>query len=207
MTGSETTAPPPLRLLLPEGWVRLRLDDSSAGSIQTIVARAVAGVEPSRRDMTRVMLRRRLQAAVDEAAERQVYELWLPVAPTAGVSMPASVAVAALPRRPDPGRSAVEVLLGFTASSPGAIAVEIGGALGVRITVDRPERRDAFGELEAPPTRLVNYIVSPAGGRAEWLVFTASLMIPEGEESEALLTALEFVVDSMMATVSFEEAA
>lgn len=204
---ADAASRPRLSLLVPEGWVRIPLDDGAAQAVASIVARVAAGTDRTRRDLVRVTLRRRLEAVVAEAAERRVFELWMPVAPTAGVSIPASVAVASLPRQPDPGRPVVETLLSFTASAPGAIAVEIGGVLGVRILVDQPERRDAAGELEAPPTRLVNYIVSPARPGEDWLVFSASIMIPDGEDSGALLAALEFVVDSMMATVVFEEAA
>ncbi len=206
MTGEEIRRPR-LRLLLPEGWVRVPLDDRAPHAVASIVARAAAGVEPARRDLVRVTLRRRLDAAVAEAAGRRVFELWMPVAPTGGVSMPASVAVAALPRQPDPARPVVETLLSLSAGAPGAIAVEIGGVLGVRIVVDRPERLDAAGDLAAPPTRLVNYIVSPSHAGGEWLVFSASIMVPDGEDSAELLSALEFAIDSMMATVAFEEAA
>ncbi|WP_243075612.1 hypothetical protein [Microbacterium sp. SS28] len=204
---AEAPAAPRLTMLLPEGWVRLAVSDDPSESVQRILDRALAGVDRARRDMARVTLRRRLQSALGDAAERGVYELWLPIAPTSGVTMPASVAIAALPTQPDPARAVAEVLVGFSASAAGALAVEIGGALGVRIAVDVPERHDAAGELEAPPTRLVNYIVSPARPGGEWLVFTASLMIPDIEQSADVLAALEFVIDSMMATVEFEEAA
>lgn len=198
---------PRLSLLVPEGWVRIPLDDRAPQAVASIVARVAADADRSKRDLVRVTLRRRLEAVVAEAAERRVFELWMPVAPTAGVSIPASVAVASLPRQPDPARPVTETLLSFSASAPGAIAVEIGGVLGVRIVVDQPERRDAGGDLEAPPTRLLNYIVSPARPGEDWLVFSASIMIPDFEESAPLLAALEFVIDSMMATVVFEEAA
>jgi hypothetical protein len=201
------TRRPRLRLLLPEGWVRIPLDERAPQAVSAIVARVVAGVDRTRRDLVRVTLRRRLDAAVTVASERGVYELWMPVAPTAGVSIPASVAVAALPHPPSPGRPLLETLLSFSAGAPGAIAVEIGGVLGIRIVVDQPEQLDDAGEIAAPPTRLVSYVVSPAHGSEDWLVFSASIMIPEAEDSAALLAALEFVIDSMMATVTFEEAA
>ncbi len=206
MTGDAVSGPR-LRLLLPEGWVRIPLDDRAPHAVAAIVARVAAGVDRTRRDLVRVTLRRRLDAAVAEAAERRVFELWMPIAPTGGVSIPASVAVAALPSQPDPRRPVLETLLSISAGAPGAIAVEIGGALGVRVVVDQRERLDDAGELVAPATRLVSYIVSPAHAGGEWLVFSASIMVPDGEDSGALLAALEFVIDSMMATVIFEEAA
>ena len=192
-------------VLVPEGWVRLRTDD--AGAVAAVIDRAVAEADVRRRDLVRVTLRRRLDAAVHEARERGVWELWIPVGPTGGIQMPASVAVAPLPAQPDAARTVPDVLLGYTAAAPGAVAVEIGGALGVRLVTDRPERRDAAGALEAPPVRLVSYIVSPPYPGSPWTVFTASVMIPDGDEHAEVLGALVSVVDSVMATVAFEEPA
>lgn len=196
---------PRLTLLLPEGWVRLATTGDTAEAVGRIVDRSLAGIDARRRDVARLTLRRRLEAAVAEASDRGVYELWMPIAPTSGVSMPASVAVARLPSQPDPGRPVAETLIGLSASAAGAIAVEIAGVLGIRVVVDQPARLDATGEIEAPPTRLVNYIVSPLAAGGEWLVFTASIMVPEGDDGPDLLRALEFAIDGMMATVSVQE--
>lgn len=172
--------------------------------VRKVASQAVLHVEPQRRDMARVRVRNMLDDAVRRAAERSLYEVWLPIAPTSGYSIPASFAVGPLPKPPADGASVQDTLLGLTAATPGAQAVEISGALAVRTVADRPAVVDAKGELTAPAVRLVSYIVSPSEAFADWMVFTASLFAPEVPDAEAIMAALEILADSMMATVRIE---
>lgn len=179
------------------------------GVIRKVASQAVLNVEPQRRDMARVRVRNMLDDAIRQASERDLYEVWLPIAPTSGYSIPASFAVGPLPRPPADGASVQDTLLGLSAASPGAQAVEISGALAVRTVSDRAAVHDAKGELEVPAVRLVSYIVSPTNKFADWTVFTASLYVPGIAEVDVMMTALETFADSMMATVMItaEEAA
>ncbi|GAA2002291.1 hypothetical protein [Microbacterium ulmi] len=200
-----TASAPRIAMLLPEGWVRIPIAGEGTTSVDDIVRRAVARIDPRRRDLARVTLRTRLEEAVRGAERRGLHELVMPVAETNGVFMPVSLAIGPLPRQPSALRSVEDVLVGFASATPGALAVEIGGALGIRFLVDQPARNDASGALEAPPVRLASYIVSPGPGHPEWLVFSASIMIPDAENSAELVAVMEFVVDSLLATVAFEE--
>lgn len=204
---SAVHAAPRIGLLLPQGWVRIPVRPEGGTPVDAVVARATADVAPHRRDIARVTLRTRLVAAVRDAEKRGLWEIWMPVAPTNGVFLPVSVAVGPLPARPDPRRSPEDVLVGLASAAAGALAVEIGGAMGVRFLVERPARLDGKGELEAPPVRLANYIVAPGVGHDEWLVFTASIMIPDVDGASEVLSLMETIIDSLMATVTFEEGA
>lgn len=195
---------PRFDMLLPEGWIRVPAGDDTTATVSDVLSDVLRGVDPRKRDLARAVMRPRIASALKEAGERGVFELWMPVAPTNGYTIPASVAVAALPKPPDPTRSPEDILLSYAASSPGTIAVEIGGAMGVRLLAERPERRSASGELEAPPVRLVSYLISPTEAYPHWLGFTASIMIPEVDESAAIVAAVEFMIDSLLASVEFQ---
>lgn len=203
------TPRPRLSLLLPEGWVRVSTGPDRESQVRQIASQAAAGIEQSRRDMARVRLRGMLGDAVRQAAERGLFEVWLPIAPTSGYSIPASFAVGPLPKPPAERASVHDTLLGLSAATPGSQAVDISGALAVRTVADRPAVLDDAGALATPAVRLVNYIVSPTPEYGEWTVFSASLFVPDGPDAAEILAALEFFADSLMATVQIapEEAA
>lgn len=207
MTAADTgTARPNLSVLLPEGWVRVATGPNREADVRHIAAQAVLGFEPQRRDMARVRVRNMLDDAVRQAQERGLYEVWLPIAPTAGFHLPMSFAVGPLPKQPADGANVQDTLLGLSSATPGALAVEISGVLGVRTIADRDAVSDAAGELVTPAVRLVSYIVSPTPDVGEWTVFTASLFRPDGPEADEIMDALEVLADSMMATVRIEAA-
>lgn len=197
---------PRLSVLLPQGWVALHLDDRAGDEVKRIVTQVMASVAPDKRDLARPRLRSMLQNLVEQSRERGVWEVWLPIAATAGIHIPASIAVAPLPQQPPSGLSVQDTLLSMSAASPGARAVTVGGALAVRTVADRPLQRDEAGEVTAPAARVVNYIVTPAGQR-QWITFTASLFVPDTEDSAQIVEALEFLFDALMASVSFPEEA
>lgn len=202
----DATQRPRLSVLLPEGWVRIATGEGRDAVIRQIASRAVVGVDPQRRDMARVRVRNMLDDTLKTASDRGLFEVWLPIAPTSGYSIPASFAVGPLPKPPAPDASVQDTLLGLSAATPGAQAVEIAGAVAVRTVADRAAVLSSTGELEAPPVRLVSYIVSPSETYPDWTVFTASLFVPEGPESASIVEALEILADSLMATVRIEKA-
>ncbi len=210
MTVAAEGAPRPrLSLLLPEGWVRVTTGADHETQVRQIASQAALGIEPGKRDMARVRLRGMLGDAVRQAAERGLFEVWLPIAPTSGYSIPASFAVGPLPKPPADGASVHDTLLGLSSAAPGSQAVEISGALAVRTVADRAAVLDDAGQLATPAVRLLSYIVSPTPEYGDWTVFTASLFVPDGPDAAEILAALEFFADSMMATVQIasEEAA
>jgi hypothetical protein len=202
----ERTAPR-LSVLLPQGWVALHLDDRAADEVKRIVTQVMASIAPDKSDLARPRLRSMLQSLVEQSQERGVWEVWLPIAATAGIHIPASIAVAPLPQQPPSGLSVQDTLLSMSAASPGARALTVGGALAVRTVADRPLQRDEGGEVTAPAARIVNYIVSPSGQRRQWITFTASLFVPDTEDSAQIVDALEFLFDALMASVTFPEEA
>lgn len=205
MTPADTDiARPNLALLLPEGWVAVSTGPNREADVRGIASQAVLAFEPQRRDMARVRVRNMLDDAVRQAQERGLYEVWLPIAPTAGYHLPMSFAVGPLPKQPADGANVQDILLGLSAAAPGAMAVEVSGVLGVRTVADREAVSDATGELVTPAVRLVSYVVSPTPDFDEWTVFTASLFRPDGPESDEIMEALEVLADSMMATVHIE---
>ena len=207
MTATDSsTIRPKLTVLLPEGWVRIATGEGRDAVIRQVASRAVVGVEPQRRDMARVRVRNMLDDTLKSATDRGLFEVWLPIAPTSGYSIPASFAVGPLPQSPAAGATVQDVLLGLSAATPGAQAVEIAGVVAVRTVADKSAVIGSTGELEAPPVRLVSYIVSPSEAYPDWTVFTASLFVPEGRESAAIVEALEILADSLMATVRIEKA-
>ena len=208
MTAAETgVAHPQISLLLPEGWVRISPGPNRESEVRQIASQAVLGVEPQRRDMARVRVRNMLDDALRQAHDRGLYEVWLPIAPTAGYNIPASFTVGPLPKPPADGANVQDNLLGLSAATPGSLAVEVSGALAVRTVADREAVHSAAGDLETPAVRLVSYIVSPTPEFGEWTVFTASLFVPDGPESDAIVDALEVLSDSMMATVTIKPGA
>ena len=153
---------PRIGILLPEGWVRLRFDGTIDAQVTGLVAAIVARLDPQRRDLARVQLRRWFGELVQRAGD-SAYELWMPVAPTGGVSIPVSVTVAPPPRVPDPARTAGEHLTAFAASAGDARLGEIGGRPAVRIAVDVAGEKDAEGRWTAFPRRRITALVQSRG--------------------------------------------
>ncbi|MHA6694143.1 hypothetical protein [Homoserinimonas sp. A520] len=192
-----------MSVLLPQGWVALHLDDRATDEVRRIVTQVMASVAADKRDLARPRLRSMLQNLVDQSREAGVWEVWVPIAATAGIHIPASIAVAPLPRQLSGALSVQDTLLSMSAATTGARATTVGGALAVRTVADRPLQRDDAGEVTAPAARIVNYIVSPTTGRRQWITFTASLFVPDTEDSAQIVEALEFLFDALMASVSF----
>ena len=199
-------AAPRLTVLLPEGWARLHLDDRANGEVQRIVSDAMKSVPLENRDLARVRLRGMLKDLVVRSQKSHLYEAWIPVGPTNGLHIPASIVVGPVPQQPSRGTPAHEVLLSMSAASAGSRAVTVGGVIAVRIVADRVARRDETGELTAPAARIVSFIVSPPADELPWITFTASLFVPDGDDSAEIVEALEFLVDALVATVEFEKA-
>jgi len=191
---------PDLAVLLPEGWARLRFDETIDAQVADVVAFVLRGVEPRRRDIARVHLKRMLGDAVSRAGDT-VHELWLPIAPTGGVTIPVTVTVAAPPSPLDPGRSASDHLTAFAAAAAGSRFLEVGGRPAVRTFSDVPGAQSDTGEWTAlPRRRLITIVAPPPGG--EWLVFFAEIVVPQDGAAE-IVEACEFFVDAFLTTVRF----
>ncbi|MBH0053702.1 hypothetical protein I6E74_05890 [Salinibacterium sp. SWN139] len=194
---------PGIAALLPPGWVVLHMDARASDEVKSIVTHVMQTVTPDKRDIARARLRAMLQNLVAKSQDSGVWEVWLPISETAGIHIPASVAVAPLPKQPAAGATMHDTLLSLSAASAGSRAVTVGGVLAVRVVADRLAQYDETGELTAPATRLVNYIVSPTAPGQPWITFTASLFVPGTSDSAEIVEALEFLCDALMSSVSF----
>ncbi|MBH0129508.1 hypothetical protein [Salinibacterium sp. NK8237] len=197
------SAAPRIAVLLPPGWVVLHMDARASDEVKSIVTHVMQTVAPDKRDLARARLRAMLQNLVAKSQDSGVWEVWLPISETAGIHIPASVAVAPLPKQPAAGGTVHDTLLSLSAASAGSRAVTVGGVLAVRVVADRLAHYDEAGELTAPATRLVNYIVSPTSPGQPWITFTASLFVPGTSDSAEIVEALEFLCDALMSSVSF----
>lgn len=200
---------PRIDVLVPEGWVRLTIDATIDEQVKRLTAELVREIEQSRRDIARVQLRRMFTQLTEAASGGRAYEVWLPVAPTGGVTIPATVTVGPLPRVPDPELPAAEALLGLSAASPGASAGEVDGRLAVRIVRDSPAVKDDEGQYTSLPRRGVTTIVSPASSNEEWLAFHTDVIVPDTDDAADIVAATEFFSDALLATIRirYEESA
>lgn len=193
---------PEIGILLPEGWARLRFDETIDEQVAGIVSVILQGVaEPQRRDVARIALRRGFADIVAKAGA-SAYEVWMPVATTGGVTIPLTVTVGPAPGALDPSRTVAEHLTAFAASSPESRLCTVGGRPAVRIAADRPGERNEQGEWTAFPRRRVTAVVSPGADGGEWLVFLAEIVVPQ-EDADEIVSACEFFVDAFLATVHF----
>lgn len=191
---------PELGLILPEGWVRLRLDDSIETRVAATISTVLRGVDARRRDVARAVLRRTFADIVAKASGT-AYEVWMPVAPTGGVTIPLTITVAPPPSPLDPGRSRTDHLTAFAAAAPGSQLLAVGGRDAVRIMADVAGTKNDDGEWTSFPRRRITTIVAPPAGE-EWLVFFAEIVVPEDGAAE-IVAACEFFVDAMLKSVWF----
>jgi hypothetical protein len=195
---------PRIGILLPEGWVRLRFDDTIDRQIAELSAQLAKAVEPQRRDLARVALRRQFDELARQAAG-SAFELWMPVAPTAGVNIPVTMTVAPPPAALDPERSISDHLAAFAAAGGESSLGEIGGRPAVRVTADVPGKKDPEGRWTEFPRRRVTALVAP-GGEDGWLVFHGEIIVPE-QDADEIVAACEFFIGAFLQTVSFPSAA
>ena len=192
-----------ISVVQPEGWVRLRMDDAIDLQISELSAAIARTADPSHRDLVRTRLRRVFRELADTAASH-AYEVWMPVASTGGVTIPLTVTVGPLPRRPPAHRSAADSLLAIAAGSAGARAVSVGGRLAVRTVADIPGVKDDEGRYSLFPRRRVIVAVAPDDSTgAEWLAFVGEVIVPEVDDAADIVAASEFFFDALLTTVSF----
>lgn len=201
---SVTERLPEWGLILPEGWVRLRFDETIDAQVAATIATILRDIDAQRRDMVRIALGR-MFADIVAKASRDAYEVWMPVAPTGGVSIPLTITVAPPPTALDPRRSNVDHLTAFAASAAGSQFTEIGGREAVRFASDIAGARTSEGEWTSLPRRRVTTIVAPPPGEG-WLVFFAEIVVPE-EDAAEIVAACEFFLTAMLSSVWFPTSA
>lgn len=193
----ETQPTAPYTMLLPPGWVRLRMDgavdDTFAAMVEDVVRRAPA----ERRVALRAMLTSSVRDSLALARSRHAIDLVLSFAEFDGLPLPASIATFPLDP-PQDGRSPEETLVGL--ARPGSRAVGIDGLPAVRRVVD------TGGDADTPAHRAVHYIVH-VPWQKRWLLFTASILSSDDPGFEQVMESVEALMDAMMSTVRFAHGA
>jgi hypothetical protein len=194
-------------LVLPPGWVQIRLDDRAGDVVRGLVDRALSDAPPGMSPDTLASVRRRLQGHVEStlttARSTGATELYLPVERLGGVLVPASFAVAEhlhdqdVEGRPDQDVVA-RLLARAIASDESARAVEVDGAPGVRTesrAIGDPDQQ--LGVRAA--SRQVAYLLAAPGRPGRWTAVTCTVLEPV-DDTEDLAGLLVELFDAVMTT-------
>ncbi len=178
-------------IVLPPGWIRLAVDDTTDESFTKLIAQLASAAPPERRIRLRRLMQSTADAALASARERGATDLIVSFATVDGLPIPVSIVVLPLPEPPT-GRSPDEHLVAL--ARPGSRVIEVDSVAAIRRTQDAP------GESEALPHRSVNYILRHPHTR-RWMLFSASILMTDDEDYAEVLDALEILVDAIMSTV------
>jgi hypothetical protein len=194
-------------LVLPPGWVQIRLDDRADEVVRGLVDQAFADVPPDVPPDTLASVRRRLDGHLTStfAAARSTgaTDLYLPAQRLGGVLVPASFAVAEHVHHLDgDGQTSEDVvarlLARLIAADETARAVEIDGAPGVR-TESRAAGDPARQLGVEAATRQVAYVLSAPGRSGRWTTVTCTVLeaVDDTDDVAGLLVEL---FDAVMTT-------
>lgn len=205
-------APPPVgyTLVLPPGWAGLPLDAENCGpAVRRLVEHTFAGVPPDVPPDTLATLRRTLEghlrATARSAQEAGGRDLYLPVERMYGVLIPASFVVAETRLAVDTQQGDVDpalLLARMVANNGAARAVEVDGAVGVRIERDgaAPEQRQLG---VTTPSKHVEYILSPSALPGRWVSVTYSTLVVH-DDDQGLTELFVELFDAIMTTFRWE---
>ena len=186
---------PRYSILLPPGWVRIPLDDTTDAAFAELIDGAVARAPIERRAQLRGLIQSSTDAALAAARAQHAADFILSLATIDGLPIPASIATFKITPDASLGSSPEQILVSF--ASPGSRAVEIDGVAAIRRVKESPATEDA------PAHRGVHFVLQHPGTR-EWMLISASLLMSEGVDLTEVLDALEFLIDSMVSTIRFE---
>lgn len=187
-------------ILLPPGWARIAVDERTIASIPALAEQLTKGAPAESRAATRELLQTHLQGAIRQALDHDGQDLIIATAPVRGMAVQMSIVVAT-PELPVKTASASDALLAFAGRDPDATAAGVDHELAVRRVAEVPAQRDDRGELVAPPSRRISYLVAPAAGP---VLFVASILRLGYDGEDEVIEALEFLFDTLMGTVRFE---
>ncbi|RZS59474.1 hypothetical protein EV141_0700 [Microcella putealis] len=189
---SDTAAP--YTILLPPGWVRMRVDESIQERFDALIDDVARRAPKDRQTPLRSLLGRTAQHAIDTARDRGALDVIVSLASVDDLPIPVSIATFSVPPPASDGRSPLEMLVGL--ANAGSRAIEIDGLAAIRRSVDVPATDDA------PAYRTVSYVCH-VPWLEEWLLFGASILTSDEPGFDEVLNALESLIDAMMSTVRF----
>ena len=183
----------PYTILLPPGWVRFPVDDTTDETLAALIDGVVRQAPAERRGAVHEMLSDAVRGSLAAARSKNAIDLIVSLGEVGGLPVPASIVAFPL-EAPQDGRSAEETLVGLARA--GTRAIEIDGLPAIRRVVD------SAGDESAPAHRAVNYIVH-VPWQSRWLLFTASILSSDDPGYREVGEALEALMDAMVSTVRF----
>lgn len=183
-------------VLLPPGWVRIKLDGSEPVVLASLVAAKVATVDPAQREEARALLTRTLGGALRDARAAGGLDVLISVAQSHGVPIAASCLITYLDR--DGEKVPLDGLLMELAARGGQVTgtgIAGGPAIRHQYVIQPPDGSLPAGE-DAVATRvtMVDYFL-PLPGRPGLLVLSFST--PVEPLAEALVMLFDAIAESL----------
>jgi hypothetical protein len=183
-------------VLLPPGWVRIKLDGSEPVVLARLVAAKVATVDPAQREEARALLTRSLGSALRDARAAGGLDVLISVAESHGVPIAASCLITYLDK--DGDKVPLDGLLMDLAARGGQVTgteIADGPAIRHQYEVSPPEGSLPAGE-EPVATRvtMVDFFL-PLPGRPGLLVLSFST--PVEPLAEALVILFDAIAESL----------
>lgn len=209
---------PGYSLILPPGWHRLDVCEPER-TVERLVETAAAGRSRDEMSAARTQLSRALNRSLDEARARGVFDLFIPLATSEEMIIPASFAVAAL--ETEPGEDPMQVLLTIASRDGTARAVDIAGSVAVRTEVRSEVAPAVRGVLAATEggeavdeaavvdlasgliTRQVRYVLGVPGDSSRWLSVVFTTTVPGDPAAEGVGDAFIELFDAIMTSFSW----
>jgi hypothetical protein len=183
-------------VLLPPGWVRIKLDGSEPVVLARLVAAKVATVDPAQREEARALLTRSLGSALRDARAAGGLDVLISVAESHGVPIAASCLITYLDK--DGDKVPLDGLLMDLAARGGQVTgTEIAGGPAIRHRCEvRPPDGSLPDDQEPVSTRvtMVDFFL-PLPGRPGLLVLSFST--PVEPLAEALVMLFDAIAESL----------
>jgi hypothetical protein len=194
--GAAQRTPRDFAVLLPPGWVRIKLDGSEPVVLASLVAAKVATVDPAQREEARALLTRTLGGALRDAKAAGGLDVLLSVAESHGVPIAASCLITYLDQ--DGAKVPLDGLLMELAARGGQVTgTEIAGGPAIRHRCEvRPPDGSLPDDQEPVSTRvtMVDFFL-PLPGRPGLLVLSFST--PVEPLAEALVMLFDAIAESL----------
>jgi len=183
-------------VLLPPGWVRIKLDGSEPVVLASLVAAKVATVDPAQREEARALLTRTLGSALRDAKTAGGLDVLISVAESHGVPIAASCLITYLDQ--DGTKVPLDGLLMDLAARGGQVTgTEIAGGPAIRHQYEiLPPDGSHTGDPEPVSTRvtMADFFV-PLPGQPGLLVLSFST--PVEPLAEALVMLFDAIAESL----------
>lgn len=205
-------------LLLPPGWFRLDAQDPGH-AVGRLLEEAFAKRSQDEAVLLRRQMERAMLATLEEARAQGVLDLYVPLATSEEMIIPASFAVAAL--ETERGEDPMQVLLTIASRDGTARAVDIAGSVAVRTEVRSEAAPAVRGVLAATEggeavdeaavvdlasgliTRQVRYVLGVPGDSSRWLSVVFTTTVPGDPAAEGVGDAFIELFDAIMTSFSW----